>query len=61
MIKGLGHQADFEPILGYHVDFTCYCRLTVWSQPIRVFIVRLMYYNTNYGIILVDPIAYSPN
>ena len=47
MIKGLGHQADFEPILGYHVD----CRLTVWSQTIRVFIVRLMYYNTNYGII----------
>ena len=47
----LGNQADFElnmitqyllQILGYHVNFKCYCTLTGCSQPIRVLIVSLI-------------------
>ena len=30
-------------ILGYHVEFTCYCILTECSRPIRCFKVILMY------------------
>ena len=35
-------------ILGYHVEFTCYCILIECSRPIRCFKVILMYNNSSY-------------